>query len=168
MPNYNTFDATGPQGNFFMMPNAVYQLGLSSGAIAVYGFLLRLENRRRGDKAQYTCHPSYKTIGKAVSRSPRTVAKYVRELCDAGLICTEDTTVTTADGQRWNGNLRYTLLPIENAVRQFHDRQMVQLEIMSKLERQSSRREKAHGRKQIPHAEYIKMKSDHAPEELPL
>ena len=56
-----------PHGNCFTVPNEIYNLGLSMGAIAVYGFLLRLEDRHPG-KDQYTCHPSYKTIGSAAGR----------------------------------------------------------------------------------------------------
>ena len=37
-------------GNYFPMPNVIYDLGLSSGAISTYGFLLRFENRRHGDR----------------------------------------------------------------------------------------------------------------------
>ena len=32
--------------NYFPLPNEIYQLGLSHGAIAVYGYLLRIEDRR--------------------------------------------------------------------------------------------------------------------------
>ena len=34
-----------PIKNYFPLPNEIYQLGLSSGAIAVYGYLLRIEDR---------------------------------------------------------------------------------------------------------------------------
>ena len=98
-------NTTNPHGNCFTVPNEIYNLGLSMGAIAVYGFLLRLEDRHPG-KDQYTCHPSYKTIGGAVGRSARSVAKYVQELAEAALIRTEPTSVITKDGRKWNGNLR--------------------------------------------------------------
>ena len=39
--------------NYFPLPNEIYQLGLSHGAISVYGYLLRIEDRRT-----YQCHPS--------------------------------------------------------------------------------------------------------------
>ena len=156
-------------GRFFMMPNEVYNLGLSVGAIATYGYLMSHENRRRGDKARYTCHPSYATIGNAIGRSARSVAKYVAELVEAGLVLTEPTKVTTKDGQRWNGNLKYTLLPIESAVTLFHERQLAKLEAGVQRKRKAmAKAERNRERKQIPHAEYVAARSAHEPEELPL
>ena len=37
--------------NYFPLPNGIHQLGLSAGAIAVYGYLLYIENRET-----YQCH----------------------------------------------------------------------------------------------------------------
>ena len=37
--------------NYFPLPNCIYQLGLSAGAIVVYGYLLYIENRET-----YQCH----------------------------------------------------------------------------------------------------------------
>ena len=56
-----TWTKRDPVKNYFPLPNEIYQLGLSHGAIAIYGYLLRIEDRRT-----YQCHPSYATIGKAV------------------------------------------------------------------------------------------------------
>ena len=39
----------------------------------------------------YQCYPSYKTIGHAIGMSENTVAKYVRQLEEKGLIYTEPT-----------------------------------------------------------------------------
>ena len=117
-------NALNQHGNYCTMPRAVYQIGLSMGAIATYGYLSLLENRRRGNKDQYTCHPSYAAIGKAIGRSSRSVAKYVQELVEAGLVLTEPTTVTTKDGQRWNGNLKYTLLDPQRSVNLLNERQL--------------------------------------------
>ena len=155
-----------PHGNCFTVPNEIYNLGLSMGAIAVYGFLLRLEDRHPG-KDQYTCHPSYKTIGSAVGRSARSVAKYVQELVEAALIRTEPTSVTTKDGRKWNGNLRYTVLPIRCAVDLYHERQLAQLGagVQKKRKLMDAAAKK---RKQTPHAAYIAARSAHEPEELPL
>ena len=50
-----------PIKNYFPLPNEIYHLGLSHGAIAVYGYLLSIENR-----STYQCYPSYATIGHAV------------------------------------------------------------------------------------------------------
>ena len=109
-------EALNPHGNYAMIPNALYSLGLKAGAIAAYGFLSSCECRRRGDRDRYTCHPSQATIALAIGCSRKTAGKYVRELVEAGLISTEGTKVTTADGLRWNGNLKYTLLDPRRAV----------------------------------------------------
>ena len=156
-------------GRFFMMPSEIYQLRLSTGAIATYGYLMSHENRKRGDRNRFTCHPSYATIGSAIVRSARSVAKYVQELVEAGLILTEPTKVTTKDGQRRNGNLQYTLLPIESAVDLFHERQLAKLETgVQKKRKAMMKAEQNRERKQIPHAEYVAAHATHEPEELPL
>jgi len=104
--------------NSFLMPNEIFALGLSGGAILVYTYLRYCENRET-----YQCYPSYKTIGKAVGMSKNTVKKYVDVLHDKGLIETENTSVVTAKGQKRNGNLLYTLRPIEEAVELFYEEQ---------------------------------------------
>ncbi len=104
--------------NSFLMPNEIFALGLSGGAILVYTYLRYCENRET-----YQCYPSYKTIGKAVGMSKNTVKKYVDILRDKGLIETENTSVVTAKGQKRNGNLLYTLRPIEEAVELFYEEQ---------------------------------------------
>ena len=100
------------------MPNEIFALGLSGGAILVYTYLRYCENRET-----YQCYPSYKTIGKAVGMSKNTVKKYVDVLRDKGLIETENTSVVTAKGQKRNGNLLYTLRPVEEAVELFYEEQ---------------------------------------------
>ena len=165
-------NTTQEHGNCFTVPNELYNLNLSTGAIAVYGFLLRLEDRRRG-KDRYTCHPSYATIGDAIGRSSRSVAKYVRELVEAGLILTEPTSVITADGQKWNGSLRYTILPIQRAVDLFNERQLAHNDARLGVGARKKRKvvktaEQKYERKQIPHAEYVAARMAHEPEELPL
>ena len=56
--------------------------------------------------------------------STNTVRKYVRMLEDRGLIATEPTSITTKDGQKRNGNLLFTICPIQEAVEQFYQQQM--------------------------------------------
>ena len=107
-----------PTKNYFPLPNFIYQLGLSAGAIAVYGYLLYIENRET-----YQCHASYATIGNAVGMSRNTVRKYVQELERRGLILTERTTIVTRDGRTQNGSLLYTILPIQLVVEQFYQEQ---------------------------------------------
>ena len=100
-----------PARNYYPLPKVLCQLGLSPGEIAVYAFLMYCE-----DRTTYQCYPSYRTIGEAVGMSCNTVAKYVRQLEEKGLIRTERTTVTLKDGRKRNGSLLYTILPPGQAV----------------------------------------------------
>ena len=109
--------------NFFPLPNEIFSLKLSPGALAVYSYLLYCEDRRT-----YQCYPGYRSIGKAVRMSVNTVRKYVAELEEQGLIVTEPTSVITRDGRKHNGTLRYTILPIQNAVDLYNQRQLRRLE----------------------------------------
>ena len=34
------------QGNYFMLPNEIFNMDLSSGEIALYAFLMRMEDRK--------------------------------------------------------------------------------------------------------------------------
>ena len=122
-----------PIKNYFPLPNEIFSLGLSAGAIAVYGFLLHREDRKT-----YQCVASYRTIGEAVGMSVNTVRKYVTELEERGLIRTERTTVTTQDGHVRNGCLRYHILPIQMSIEQFYERQFYEADIA--LERQRAER----------------------------
>lgn len=107
---------------FFPLPNEIFSLGLSPGALAVYSYLLYCEDRKT-----YQCYPSYTSIGKSVSMSVNTVRKYVVELEERGLVVTEPTSIVTSDGRKRNGSLRYTILPIQNAVDLHNRRQLRQL-----------------------------------------
>lgn len=109
--------------NYFTMPNEIFSLGLDASEIAVYAYLRCLENR-----STYQCWPSYTTIGNAVGRAKNTVMRYVDALAEKGLISTEPTSVLTRSGIKKNGNLRYTLRPIREAVELFHNRQMAAVE----------------------------------------
>ena len=111
------YTSRDPIKNYFPLPNEVFALGLSPGALAVYSYLMYIE-----DRTTYQCHASYKTIGKAVNMSPNTVRKYVTELVERGLIQTERTTIITQDGRKQNGSLLYTLLPIQFSIQQFYER----------------------------------------------
>ena len=109
--------------NFFPLPNEIFSLGLSSGALAVYSYLLYCEDRKT-----YQCWPSYRSIGETVHMSVNTVRKYVAELEECGLLITEPTTIITRDGRKRSGTLRYTILPIQNAVDLYNQRQLRRLE----------------------------------------
>ena len=108
--------------NYFPVPNEIFCLGLSSGEISVYAYLLRCENRKT-----FQCHPSYKTIGNAVGMSKNTVKKYVDSLIEKRLITAEPTSVITQKGEKRNGNLRYTIRPIAEALEQYYEQQLIRL-----------------------------------------
>ena len=112
------------------MPNEIFLLRLSPGALAVYSYLLCCEDRNT-----YQCWPSYRTIGRAVRMSANTVRKYVCELEERQLISTESTTVTTRDGLKRNGNLLYTIHPIQLALDQFYEQQLVQMDVAAEHQR---------------------------------
>ena len=112
-----------PNKHYYLVPNEVFNLGLSSHEIAVYNYLLRCEDRRT-----YQCHPSYRTIGRAVQLSENTVRKYVAGLEEKGLIHTEPSTITTKDGRVRNGSLIYTIRPIPEALELHYQRQFLRAE----------------------------------------
>ena len=113
-----------PVKNYFPLPKEIFSPGLRSGEILVYAYLLYCEDRKT-----YQCWPSCRTIGKAVGMSPNTVRKYVAGLEEKRLITTERTTVTTRDGRRRNGSLRYTIRPVQDALEYYYDKQLKQLDI---------------------------------------
>ena len=163
-----TDNALKVNSNYVAIPRALYHLGLSAGAIATHGFLASLINRNPKDKDRYTCYPSQTTIGEAVGCNRKTAGKYVDELVEAGLVSVEETMVTTADGQRWKGNLKYTLLNPQHAVDLFNERQFAKLEAGVKKKRTAMKKAaEKRERKQKPHDEYVSERSAHEPEELP-
>lgn len=117
-------------GNFFSLPNEVFLLGLSPGELAVYSFLQRCENRKT-----HQCWPSIKTIGKAVGMSENTVRKYIRQLEERELIATEPTEVITKAKGKRNGNLLFTLRPIQEVVDEYYARQLENVELAVERQR---------------------------------
>ena len=115
--------------NYFPVPNEVFLLALSPGALAVYSYLLFCE-----DRSTYQCWISFKSIGKATGMSNNMVRKYVRMLEKRGFITTEPTSITTKGGQKRNRNLLFTTRPIQEAVEQFYQQQLenVSLDIQRK------------------------------------
>ena len=106
------------------MPNEIFCLGLNSGEIAVYTYLMFCEDRKT-----FQCYPSYNTIGKALNMSKKTVMKYVKSLEEKCLIVTEHTTVTLKSGKKQNGNLLYTIRPLSEAIEHFHRQQMKKIRV---------------------------------------
>ena len=126
--------------NYFPMPNEIFHLDLSDGAILVYAFLMYCEDRKT-----YQCYPSYATIGKAIKRSENSVAKYVRELEEKRLIHTEPTEVTLKDGRRHNGTLLYTIRPIAEAVEYRYEQQMMRIQAEFHRQKVQQKLEKMQG-----------------------
>ena len=78
MNEYYPYPKRDPAKNYSPLPNEVFYLGLSYGAIAVYGYLMHIEDRKT-----FQSYAGYNTIGRAVKMSANTVRKYVSELdCD--------------------------------------------------------------------------------------
>lgn len=103
-----THDTRDIPGTYFPVPKSIFNLGLESGEILVYIYLMYCEDRKT-----FQCYPSYNTIGTAVGMSKNTVKKYVEGLERRGLIYTESTMVRTQDGRNHNGSLLYTLQPLK-------------------------------------------------------
>ena len=100
------------QGNYFMLPNEIFNMDLTAEEIALYAFLMRMEDRKT-----FTCYPAFKTIGEALKMgSKNTVEKE--------LIETEHTVVEHHNGSLRNGNLMFRILPIKHAIEAFHRRQL--------------------------------------------
>lgn len=111
------------EGKYFILPNDVFSLGLSANAIAVYAYLMRLEDRKTN-----VCWAKQQTIGNAVGiKSPKTVAKALAELEDAELIYREPTTMNH-NGKKVNGVQMFTIRPIEDAISHY---QWLQMESLS-------------------------------------
>ena len=119
---YNRYPKRDPINNCFPLPNEIFHLGLCSGKLSVYSYLLYREDRKT-----FQCWPSYKTIGNALKMSRNTVKKYVELLEKKHFISTEYTDVFTKDGMKRNGNLKYTLRPIAEAMEYYHQLQMEKL-----------------------------------------
>ena len=108
--------------DYFPLPKEIFSLSLSAAEIAIYAYLLFCEDRQT-----FQCWPSYRKIGEAVGLSPNTIRKHIRSLEERGLLITEPTTVTTNEGCKRNGNLLFTIRPIQTALQQEYDRQMQKL-----------------------------------------
>ena len=111
-------------GNFFSLPNDIFELSLSPGAFKVYCYLRCCANRKTNQ-----CYPGYPTIGKVLDMSVNTVRKHVCELVDKGLIRTENTSVITKDGMKRNGTLLYTILDVRPILEEAHQRKIQNLKL---------------------------------------
>ena len=109
--------------NCFPVPNILLDMDLPASAGAVYLYLLRSADRKTDQ-----CHPSEATIAKRLHLSRNTVAKYVRLLEERGLIITEHTKIITKNGIKKNGNLLYTMIPLQKVMEQHYEQQFNALE----------------------------------------
>ena len=118
-------------------------LELSETALAIYCYLMYIEDREK-----YECYPSYKTIGKALKiKSKNTVAKYVAELEEKCLIYTEPTEVVLKNGKKRNGNLKYKIRPIRDALEyniEKHLRENAEKAAIEKVQKELEKYDKKH------------------------
>ena len=71
----NTYTKWLDDGRFFLLPKAIFTLGISPGEMKVYAYLVFCENRET-----YQCWPSICRISQNTGMSTNTVAKYIRQL----------------------------------------------------------------------------------------
>ena len=119
-----------PCKNYFPVHNRIFDLGLCAEELAIYLYLVRCE-----DKLTYTCYPSHATIGESIGRSANTVQKYVKLLEKKRLISTEPTRIKAKNGRYYNGSLRYTIRPIQDAIDYFEEQEMQHL-VQEKIRRE--------------------------------
>jgi DNA-binding Lrp family transcriptional regulator len=123
-----------PVFGFFYAPEALFMMDLNPAEIAVYLCLLRYKNSKT-----YTCYPSFRTIGKAVGLSKKTVAKYVHSLEEKRLIITKHTHMNAKDGAVLNGTLLYHINPISWAVRYQNENKLRESERIQKRNKKPKR-----------------------------
>ena len=122
---------------YFPMPKSIFNLGLTSGEILVYAYLMYCEDRQT-----HQCYPSYSTIGEAVDMSTNTVKKHVKGLERKGLITTEYTTIKTKDGRTHNGSLLYTLSPLQPIEEAYFQKKIREAEARKKLKEALEKQQK--------------------------
>ncbi len=102
--NFDTY----AQGNFFPLPKAVFGFDLCAEEIALYAYLMHIEDRKT-----FTCIAKYSTIGAALKMSNNTVAKYLKYLECKGFISMYQTTVQSKTGRVQNGCMKITVEPLQ-------------------------------------------------------
>ena len=143
---YNQYPKRDAIKNYFPVPNEIFNLGLRAGEIALYAFLLKCEDRKT-----FKCWPSYRTISGALNISKNTVKKYVESLYEKQLIDIEYTQIIRRDGKKLNGNLKYTIRPIQTALN---------YDLEKRFERNTLAIKKAEAEKKFE--EYLKAKNEDA------
>ena len=74
------YTSRDPIKNYFPLPNEVFALGLSPGALAVYSYLMYIE-----DRTTYQCHASYSPTWIDGKKHARNVYAHTREECEEKL-----------------------------------------------------------------------------------
>ena len=148
--------------NFFPLPMEIFQFHLTPGAFAVYACLLNREHRKTFD-----CIVSANKIAKATGMSRNTVRKYVGELEEQMLIETERTSVITKKHLKYNGVLRYRIVPVQTALDYLHEHQLAELDCKREralVQKKLDKQRKASTKEVRPVVSHVA----HEPEELPL
>ena len=107
----NTYTKWLEDGRFFLLPNAIFTLGLSPGEMTLYAYLIFCEDRKT-----HQCWPSIGRISQHTGMSANTITKYIRQLEEKQFIDVESTKVRTKRGEVRNGTLQFTIRPIQDAV----------------------------------------------------
>ena len=110
-------------GEFFIVPNAIFELDLPYPAIALYAYIMKME-----DHSNFTCHPSFEQIGQALQMSPNTITKYAHLLQRKGLIYLERTKYYTESGRKMHGRININILPIK-PIWEVHQEKKLQLQL---------------------------------------
>ena len=118
----NTYTKWLEDGRFFLLPNAIFTLGLSPGEMTLYAYLIFCEDRKT-----HQCWPSIGRISQHTGMSANTITKYIRQLEEKQLIDVESTKVRTKRGEVRNGTLQFTVRPIQEAVNYHLERQLAGL-----------------------------------------
>ena len=124
------------RNRYVRLPNELFGMGMDRNEIAIYAYLLYCENHRKT-----LCYPSYGTIGRALRMCKNTVRKYVASLVAKHLIETEETQVVVR-GKKRNGNLKYTLLPVSEAMDYYMERQIEAARLEAAKQRAAKKLEK--------------------------
>ena len=78
---------------------------------------------------------NWRSTGKFLTKTAMLYGVGVCELEERQLISTENTTVTTRGGMKRNGNLLYTIRPIQLALNQFYEQQLAQMDVAAERQR---------------------------------
>ena len=103
----------------FPMPNELFLFDLPANALAVYVYLLYRADRRTGQ-----CYPGMPTMARALHLSRSTVLRCIKALEECGLIVTEQTDIVSKHGIKRNGNLRYTIVPMQQVMSERQERSL--------------------------------------------